>query len=147
MMIAAVALLLALDMGRHPISLAVAADRVALLACVVLTALFAWWLRRAPEPFLPLPCSPIPVMRTGTMASGLAMGVVDSGSPSIVPLYFEVVHGLSAAASGLALIPLVVMSTPGSIMSSAGRSAMPSTTSACRSGGKTLLAAFFIFLV
>ena len=34
-----------------------------------------------------------------------------------LPLYFQVVHKLSVAMSGLALIPLVVMSTPGSIVS------------------------------
>jgi sugar phosphate permease len=39
-----------------------------------------------------------------------------------MPLYFQVVHKLSATESGLALIPIVVMTTPGSMLS--GRSMM-----------------------
>jgi MFS family permease len=39
-----------------------------------------------------------------------------------MPLYFQVVHKLSATEAGLALIPLVVMTTPGSMVS--GRSMM-----------------------
>jgi MFS family permease len=39
-----------------------------------------------------------------------------------LPLYYEVVHKFSASDSGLALIPIIVMSTPGSIL--AGRAMM-----------------------
>jgi MFS family permease len=39
-----------------------------------------------------------------------------------MPLYYQVVHGLSATDSGLALIPVVILTTPGSMMS--GRSMM-----------------------
>ena len=39
-----------------------------------------------------------------------------------MPLYFQVVHKLSATEAGLALIPIVVMTTPGSMVS--GRSMM-----------------------
>jgi MFS family permease len=39
-----------------------------------------------------------------------------------MPLYFQVVHKLSATDAGLALIPIVVMTTPGSMVS--GRSMM-----------------------
>src|SRR3984957_3677293 len=35
----------------------------------------------------------------------------------LFPLYYELVHGLSASDSGLALIPIVMMTTPGSYLS------------------------------
>jgi sugar phosphate permease len=87
-----------------------------LAACVLFTALFALRLRRAPEPFLPLPILADPVVRAGTIASACAVGA-SLALTIYLPLYFQVVHQLSVAVSGLALIPLVVMSTPGSMMS------------------------------
>ena len=45
------------------------------------------------------------------------MGAALFGAMILLPLYFQVVHKMSTADSGLALIPLVVMSTPGSILS------------------------------
>ncbi len=117
MVIAAVALLLALAWGGTRYSWLSPQIGSLLVACIVFTALFAWRLRRAPEPFLPLPILADPVVRDGTMASACAVGA-SLALTIYLPLYFQIVHGLSAAASGLALIPLVVMSTPGSIMSS-----------------------------
>ena len=38
------------------------------------------------------------------------------GLTIFLPLYYEIVHKFSASDSGLALIPIVVMSTPGSIL-------------------------------
>jgi EmrB/QacA subfamily drug resistance transporter len=116
MVTAAVALLLALAWGGTRYSWMSPQIALLLLACVVFTALFAWQLRRAPEPFLPLPILADPVVRAGTMASACAVGA-SLALTIYLPLYFQVVHGLSAAVSGLALIPLVVMSTPGSILS------------------------------
>jgi MFS family permease len=49
------------------------------------------------------------------------MGAV-LGLTVYMPLYFQVVHKLSATDAGLALIPIVVMTTPGSMLS--GRSMM-----------------------
>ncbi len=82
---------------------------------------FVWWLRRAPEPFLPLTVLRNPVMRDGTAATSWMMGAV-LGLTVYLPLYFQVVHKLSASDSGLALIPIVLMTTPGSMLS--GRSMM-----------------------
>jgi sugar phosphate permease len=66
------------------------------------------------------PCRPILAdpWCAGTVASVARWA---APSPIYLPLYFQVVHELSAAASGLALIPLVVMSTPGSMMSGRAR--------------------------
>src|SRR3977135_706535 len=82
---------------------------------------FVWWLRQAPEPFLPLTVLRNPWVRAGTAATSCMMGAV-LGLTVYMPLYFQVVHGLSVTEAGFALIPIVVMMVPGSIMS--GRSMM-----------------------
>jgi len=82
---------------------------------LVLSLLFGWRLALAPEPFLPLTVLNNPVMRMGTTSASLAMGV-QIGLTIIVPLYFEVVHKLSATESGIALIP-IALTTPGSLLS------------------------------
>jgi EmrB/QacA subfamily drug resistance transporter len=88
---------------------------------LALGVVLSWWLTRAPEPFLPLTVLRNPVMRDGTAATSCTMGAV-LGLTIYMPLYFQVVHKLSATDAGLALIPIVVMTTPGSMTS--GRSMM-----------------------
>jgi hypothetical protein len=82
----------------------------------LLTAAFIWWVRRAPEPFLPIAILNNPVMRAGSITSACSQGVA-IGLTIFVPLYYEMVHGLSASDSGFALIPIVIMTTPGSFLS------------------------------
>jgi EmrB/QacA subfamily drug resistance transporter len=121
MMGAAVPLLLALTWGgaRYPWGSPII---IALLAAsALLSFAFTWRLTAAPEPFLPIPVMANPIMRWGTAATSFAMGT-SIGLTIFVPLYYEVVHGLSATRSGLAMIPIVAMTTPGSIMS--GRAMM-----------------------
>jgi MFS family permease len=121
MMASAIPLLLALTLGgtRYPwLSFPIAA---LVLAAAVLMILFIWRLTQAIEPFLPLPVLANPVMRMGTVCTSFSQGVV-IGLTIFLPLYYEVVHKFSASDSGLALIPIVVMSTPGSIL--AGRMMM-----------------------
>lgn len=116
MMAAATALLLALSWGgtRFPWL----SQQIALLiaAALVLTALFVWRVLRAPEPFLPIAVLKNPIMRAGSLTSACSQGVA-IGLTIFVPLYYEMVHGLSASDSGLALIPIVIMTTPGSFLS------------------------------
>jgi sugar phosphate permease len=88
---------------------------------LILWAAFAWRLTRAPEPFLPLPILSNQVVRWGTAASSCGQGI-SIGLTIFLPLYYELVHKLSATQSGLALIPIVAMSTPGSLLS--GRAMM-----------------------
>jgi EmrB/QacA subfamily drug resistance transporter len=88
---------------------------------LVLGIALVLWLRLAPEPFLPLTVMRNPVMRSGTAATSWMMGAV-LGLTVYMPLYFQVVHKLSATDAGLALIPIVLMTTPGSMLS--GRSMM-----------------------
>jgi MFS family permease len=55
-------------------------------------------------------------MRAGCCTTACTQGV-SIGLTIFVPLYYELVHGLSASDSGLALIPIVMMTTPGSYLS------------------------------
>lgn len=116
MMAAAVALMLALTWGgtRFLWSSPLIVGLIAL--STGLSAAFFWWLTRAPEPFLPIPVLKNPVMRMGTAATSFAMSA-SIGLTIFVPLYFEFVHKLSASDSGLALIPLAALTTPGSVLS------------------------------
>jgi EmrB/QacA subfamily drug resistance transporter len=116
MMASAVALLLALTWGgtRYPwLSQQII---FLLLAAVALTSVFIWWVLRAPEPFLPIAVLNNPVMRAGCVTTACTQGV-SIGLTIFVPLYYELVHGLSASDSGFALIPIVMMTTPGSYLS------------------------------
>ena len=121
MMAAAIPLLLALTWGgtRYPWF----SPQIGglLLAACVLALLFTWRLLQASEPFLPLPVLGNQVMRMGSMCTSFSQGVI-VGLTIYLPLYYEVVHKFSASDSGLGLIPIIVMSTPGSIV--AGRALM-----------------------
>jgi EmrB/QacA subfamily drug resistance transporter len=75
-------------------------------ASLALAVLFAWRLRVAPEPFLPLPVLREPVVALGTASACFAMGTF-IGLSIYVPVYFEAARGLTASQSGLALIPLM----------------------------------------
>jgi EmrB/QacA subfamily drug resistance transporter len=106
MMAAAVALLLALSWGGRVyawMSLEIAALS---LTSVVLWILFAWRIAQGAEPFLPLSVLANPVVRSAALAGACGMGTL-VGMTIYVPLYFEAVLHLSAAQSGLALIPLM----------------------------------------
>ena len=115
MMASAIPLLLALTWGGTRYAW-LSPQIVGLIATSFLLSLaFGWRLVRAPEPFLPLNVLNNPVMRMGTASASLSMGV-SIATTIFVPLYFEVVHGLSATESGIALIPLA-LTTPGSLLS------------------------------
>ncbi len=116
MMASAVPLLLALTWGGTRFAWTSPAIVGLVALSLVLSLLFCWWLTRAPEPFLPIPVLANPVMRMGTAATSCAMAT-SIGLTIFVPLYFEIAHGLSASDSGLALVPLAALTTPGSIAS------------------------------
>jgi EmrB/QacA subfamily drug resistance transporter len=118
MVAASVPLLLALTWGgaRYPW---VSPMTVGLMVgSLVLWVLFVWRMTTAPDPFLPIPILANPVVRCGILATTCAMGT-SIALTIYVPLYYELVQKLSASDSGLALITIVVMTTPGSIF--AGR--------------------------
>ena len=121
MMLSALTLLLALTWGgtRYPWA------SPPIVGLFVLTVLFAaafrWRIGIAAEPYLPLPILRNPVVRMGAASSACAVGA-SIGLTVFVPFYYQLVHNLSVSESGLALIPIAVMTTPGSIM--AGRAMM-----------------------
>jgi len=121
MIAAATSLLLALTSGGTRMPWLSSTIFALVATSLALSAAFVWWLRLAPEPFLPLTVLANPVMRTGTAATSWMLGAV-LGLTVYMPLYFQLAHGLSATQAGLALIPIVVMTTPGSMLS--GRSMM-----------------------
>jgi EmrB/QacA subfamily drug resistance transporter len=106
MMAATVALLLALTWGGTRYAWTAPPIFALLAASALLWALFTMRLMTAREPFLPLALLFNPVVGTGTASVSCVFGTM-IGLSIYVPLYFEVVLGLSASASGLALIPLM----------------------------------------
>jgi EmrB/QacA subfamily drug resistance transporter len=71
--------------------------------------LSGWWLsaRRAAEPVLPLKLFRNPVF-TIAAAIGLAAGFAMFGALSYLPLFLQVVHGVSPTLSGVYLLPMVL---------------------------------------
>ena len=75
-------------------------------------------LHRAPEPFIPLSVLREPVVRAVTVAGFFSVGVITALS-IFLPLYLELVLGLSPSGSGTALIVFLAAATVGSFI--AGR--------------------------
>lgn len=102
---ATVTLLLALSWGGtyYPWRSAPIGGLLAL--SLVLWLCFAWRLRTAKEPLIPLDVLANPVVRMGTVSAGFGMGTF-IGLTIYLPVYFETVMGLSAGSSGLGLLPL-----------------------------------------
>ena len=76
------------------------------VAAVVLLGLFFLQERRAPEPILPLRLFSNRVF-TVTAAAGFIVGVAMFGGIIFLPLFLQVVTGVSATDSGLLLVPLM----------------------------------------
>jgi EmrB/QacA subfamily drug resistance transporter len=116
MVAATVALLLALTWGGTRFPWASPQILALLAGSVLLWALFTMRLLTAREPFLPLAVLTNPVVGFGTASVACVFGTM-IGLSIFVPLYFELVLGLSASASGLALIPLMGGTVVGSTAS------------------------------
>ncbi|HLQ92389.1 MAG TPA: MDR family MFS transporter [Xanthobacteraceae bacterium] len=118
MVAATVVLLLALSWGgiRYPwISLPIGF----LFGASALLWIGFWWrLIRAPEPFIPLSVLREPVICGIVIAGFFSIGTI-IGLSIFIPLYIELVLGLSASASGIVLIGFMGGATLGSLL--AGR--------------------------
>lgn len=90
-----------------------------LAGSLVLWIAFTVRLLTAAEPFLPLNLFSNSVVRRATLASGFTMGTF-IGLTIYAPIYLQSVVGLSAADSGLALIPLMVGTVMGAVTSGRG---------------------------
>ena len=113
MMVATITLLLALTWGgtRYPWSSPTIAGLLS--AAAVIAAVFVIHLLTAREPFLPLPVMFNPVVGVGTASVTCVFGTMIALTV-FVPLYYEVVLGLSAGQSGLALMPQLAGTVIGS---------------------------------
>ena len=116
MMSAAILLLLVLTWGGGRFAWTSPQIIGLLIGSGLLWFAFNWRLTHTDEPFLPLTVLSNPVVRAGTLAASFAVGS-QIGLTIYMPLYYENVYGLSASNAGWALIPIAVMTTPGSILS------------------------------
>jgi EmrB/QacA subfamily drug resistance transporter len=73
---------------------------------VVLLAVFVWWERRAPEPILPLQLFRSRIFSVAN-AMGFTIGMAMFGAIIFIPLFLQIVYGVSAKSSGLRTIPLM----------------------------------------
>jgi EmrB/QacA subfamily drug resistance transporter len=113
LMASAVAILLVLTWGgvRYPWSSPVIAAMVCV--AVALGATFIWHMGRTAEPFIPLRMLKGSVVPFSILAGGLTVGTL-TGLTVYLPMFYEIVYKLSASEAGLALLPLVAISVPGS---------------------------------
>jgi EmrB/QacA subfamily drug resistance transporter len=74
---------------------------------IVSLAIFIWVEGHAREPILPLPLFSIPTFRIATLGS-FVMSMAFLGVVMFMPLYMQVVQGVSAMQSGVALLPLML---------------------------------------
>jgi EmrB/QacA subfamily drug resistance transporter len=118
MMVATITLLLALTWGGTRYAWSSAPIAGLLLASAVISVAFVIHLLTAREPFLPLPVLFNPVVGVGTASVTCVFGTMVALTV-FVPLYYEVVRGLSAGQSGLALMPQLAGTVIGSTL--AGR--------------------------
>jgi hypothetical protein len=118
LMASAVVFLLVLTWGGNRFAWASPQIAAMLGASLVLATVFVRHARKTSEPFLPLSLMGGPVVPYAIAAGALALGAI-IGITVHLPLYYQVVHHLSASESGLALIPIAAISTGGAAL--AGR--------------------------
>jgi EmrB/QacA subfamily drug resistance transporter len=73
---------------------------------VALLAAFVWQERRAAEPILPLQLFRSPIFSVAN-AMGFTIGMAMFGAIIFIPLFLQIVYGVSAQSSGLRTIPLM----------------------------------------
>jgi EmrB/QacA subfamily drug resistance transporter len=110
--VATVALMLGLTLGGagHRWTSPPVAGPIA--ASIVLGLVFAWHLKRTAEPLVPLEVLRNPVVLYATTSIFFAMAAF-VGLVVYIPLYLELVHGLSASAAGLALVGYMIGTVAG----------------------------------
>lgn len=118
LMVSAVAFMLALTWGGTRFSW-LSSTIIALLgAAAAIGFAFVWHAMHTDQPFLPLSLIGGRVVPYAMAAGGCCMGAM-LGLTVHMPLYYEVVYGLTAAEAGLALIPIAAVSVLGALI--AGR--------------------------
>jgi EmrB/QacA subfamily drug resistance transporter len=115
---AAVALMLALNWGGIHYPWGSVQVLGLMVASMLLWAAFVWRLNTAPEPFIPSEILKNPVVAMGSITALLIMGTY-VGITAYLPIYMELVFGLTASQSGLCLLPFMSGTVVGAII--AGR--------------------------
>jgi EmrB/QacA subfamily drug resistance transporter len=112
----AAAALLALTLGgtRYPWDAPVIGGLFAASAAALIV--FIWVERHATEPILPLHLFGIPTFRTAVLGA-FVMSMAFLGIVMFMPLYMQVVQGVTATQSGLSLLPLMGALIVSSILS------------------------------
>ena len=86
------------------------------VAAVALIAAFVWQERRAPEPLIPLSLFRSSVFRVAT-AVGFFIGLAMFGAIIFIPLFLQLVYGVSPTSSGLRMLPLMAGLLTASVLS------------------------------
>jgi EmrB/QacA subfamily drug resistance transporter len=118
LMASAVVFMLVLTWGGTKFSWASLTIVAMVGAAAVMAFAFIWHALHTDEPFLPLQLMSGSVVPYAMAAGGCAMGTM-IGLTVHLPLYYEVVYGLTAGEAGLALIPIAAVSVAGAAL--AGR--------------------------
>ena len=87
------------------------------------TAAFLWWETRVPEPLLPLRLFQNGIYSVASVL-GFLIGVALFGGVVFLPLFLQVVNGVSATDSGLLVLPL----TAGIVVGSVGAGRLTTST-------------------
>lgn len=85
------------------------------VAAIAALALLVWHQGRTPHALLPPALFANPVVSAGIAISALAMSGTLGGT-FLLPLYFQLVHGVDAATSGTMLVPFLVSSAIGAFL-------------------------------
>jgi EmrB/QacA subfamily drug resistance transporter len=112
LMASAVIIMLVLTWGGNRFAWASPAILAMVGSAICLGAAFVVHAMRTSEPFLPIPLLSGSVVPFAMVAGGCCIGAM-IGLTVHMPLYYEVVYGLSASEAGVALIPLVAVSVLG----------------------------------
>jgi EmrB/QacA subfamily drug resistance transporter len=86
------------------------------VAGVTLVLVFVWWERRAEEPILPLHLFRSSVFSVAN-AMGFTIGMAMFGAIIFIPLFLQIVYGVSPTSSGLRMLPLMAGLLVASILS------------------------------
>lgn len=116
MVAATTTLLLALNWGGVRLPWSSPVIMALLVTSAMIWLLFVARIRTAAEPLIPHELLRNSVVVLGITSAGLGMGTF-MGLTFFVPIYLELVVGLSASQSGIALIPLLVGTVSGAITS------------------------------
>ena len=108
-------LLIALSLGGNQLAWSSTAMVLILLASAVLLPAFFWWETKAADPILPPRLYSNDIVRW-SMVVMLLIGLVMFGATLFIPVFLQVVSGVSATGSGLNMMPMFI----GIILTSVG---------------------------